>query len=165
MPRTCNILTTAAAIAVCILAATSCCHRHYPTQVVVRDSIVLRDRIVRDTVRLEVPKVVERIVTRDTASHLSNDWAQSDAIVSEGLLHHSLETRPRIILLPVEVPVHDTLIVQKQAEIRTETVEVEKSLSWWQRFRIGAFWWLLAASAIGWRREILSAVKMILRVI
>ena len=37
--------------------------------------------------------------------------------------------------------VTDTLI--KEAEIRTEIKEIEKPLSWWQKFRIEAFWWLL----------------------
>ena len=86
---------------------------------------------------------VEKIVTKDTASHLENTYAKSDAIVSGGFLSHSLESKPQIIIVPVEVHVTDTLY--KEAEIRTETVEVEKPLSWWQKFRIDAFWWLIGA--------------------
>ena len=105
--------------------------------------IEYRDRIVTDTAVVEIPVEVEKIVTRDTTSHLENTYAKSDAMVSEGFLHHSLESIPQYIRVPVEVHVTDTLY--KEAEIRTETVEVEKPLSWWQKFRMYAFWWLLGA--------------------
>lgn len=105
--------------------------------------IEYRDRIVTDTAVVEIPVEVEKIVTRDTTSHLENTYAKSDAMVSEGFLHHSLESIPQYIKVPVEVHVTDTLY--KEAEIRTETVEVEKPLSWWQMFRMDAFWWLLGA--------------------
>jgi len=103
--------------------------------------IEYRDRIVTDTAVVEIPVEVEKIVTRDTTSHLENTYAKSDAMVSEGFLHHSLESIPQYIRVPVEVHVTDTLY--KEAEIRTETVE--KPLSWWQKFRMYAFWWLLGA--------------------
>lgn len=105
--------------------------------------IEYRDRIVTDTAVVEIPVEVEKIVTRDTTSHLENTYAKSDAMVSEGFLHHSLESIPQYIRVPVEVHVTDTLY--KEAEIRTETVEVEKPLSWWQKFRMDAFWWFLGA--------------------
>lgn len=105
--------------------------------------IEYRDRIVTDTAVVEIPVEVEKIVTRDTTSHLENTYAKSDAMVSEGFLHHSLESIPQYIRVPVEVHVTDTLY--KEAEIHTETVEVEKPLSWWQKFRMDAFWWLLGA--------------------
>lgn len=114
-------------------------------KVIVQKEVVTeyRDRIVHDTTQVEIPYEVEKVVTKDTASHLENTYAKSDAIVSGGLLSHSLESRPQIIKVPVEVHVTDTLV--KEAEIRTETVEIEKPLSWWQKFRIDAFWWLLGA--------------------
>ena len=91
---------------------------------------------------VEVPVEVEKVVTRDTVSHLENTWAQSDAVVSGGFLHHSLESKPQIIRVPVEIHVTDTLY--KASEIVEKTVEVEKPLSWAQRLKIRAFWWLLA---------------------
>ena len=36
------------------------------------------------------------------------------------------------------VSVHDTTLVEAVKEVK-----VEKPLTWWQRARIGAFWWLL----------------------
>lgn len=114
-------------------------------KVIVQKEVITeyRDRIVHDTATVEIPVEVEKIVTKDTASHLENTYAKSDAVVSEGFLHHSLESIPKIIKVPVEVHVTDTLY--KEAEIHTETVEVEKPLTWWQKFRIGAFWWLVGA--------------------
>jgi hypothetical protein len=115
-----------------------------PKVIVQKETITeYRDRLVHDTTTVEIPYEVEKVVTKDTASHLENTYAKSDAIVSGGLLSHSLESRPQIIKVPVEVHVTDTLV--KKAEIRTETIEVEKPLSWWQKFRIDAFWWLLGA--------------------
>lgn len=105
-----------------------------------------RDRIVYDTARVEIPVEVEKIVTRDTVSHLENSYAKSDASVSGGFLSHSLESIPQIIRVPVEVHVTDTL--WRESEVRTEVVEVEKKLNWWQRFRLDGFWVLLAVSAI-----------------
>lgn len=117
-------------------------------KVIVQKEVITeyRDRIVHDTATVEIPVEVEKVVTRDTVSHLENTYAKSDAVVSEGFLHHSLESIPQIIKVPVEVHVTDTLY--KEAEIRTETVEVEKPLTWWQKFRIGAFWWLVGAVAL-----------------
>ena len=105
--------------------------------------IEYRDRVVTDTAVVEIQVEIEKIVTKDTTSHLENTYAKSDAVVSDGMLWHSLESRPQYIKVPVEVHVTDTLY--KEAEIRTETEYVEKPLSWWQSFKIGAFWWLLAA--------------------
>lgn len=106
-----------------------------------KDSVRIeyRDRIIHDTTTFEVTKEVEKIVTRDTVSHLENSWAKSDALVSEGFLHHSLESIPQIIKVPYEVVVTDTLIVEKT----TEPEYIEKPLTWWQKFRQGAFWWLV----------------------
>ena len=133
-------------------------------KVIVQKEVVTeyRDRIVHDTTQVEIPYEVEKIVTRDTASHLENTYAKSDAVVSGGFLSHSLESRPQIIKVPVEVHVTDTLV--KEAEIHTETVEVEKPLSWWQKFRIGAFWWLVAALGVAllwiFRKPLLKLLKL-----
>ena len=116
----------------------SCCVcKKCPPQ---KDSVRVeyRDRIIHDTTTFTVEKEIEKIVTRDTSSHLENSWAKSDALVSEGFLHHSLESIPQIIKVPYEVVVTDTLIIEKL----TEPQYVEKPLTWWQRFRQDAFWWL-----------------------
>ena len=109
-----------------------------------------------DTVFLEVPKIVEKIVTADTVSVLENDYAMSSASVSDGLLSHSLETKP--VQQPVQV---QTKIVYRDSVIFKdvvvyETVEVEKELTDWQSFKMKMGGWflgilsLLALAAIIW---------------
>lgn len=104
-------------------------------------TIEYRDRIVHDTATVEIPHEVEKIVTKDTVSHLANKYAKSDAVVSNGLLHHSLESIPQVIQVPVEVHVTDT--VWKESQIQEVVKEVEKPLTWWQKTRIDAFWGLV----------------------
>ena len=109
-----------------------------------------------DTVFLEVPKIVEKIVTADTVSVLENEYAKSEASISDGLLAHSLETKP--VQQPVEV---QTKIVYRDSVIFKdvvvyETVEVEKELTGWQNFKMKMGGWflgilsLLALVAIIW---------------
>ena len=129
-----------------------------------RDTVIYRDRVIHDTTTFEVPVEVEKIVTRDTASHLENSWAKSDAMVSEGFLHHSLESIPQVIKVPYTVEVKDTVIIHEEStQEPPQIVEVEKELSWWQRFEIGAFWWLVVIALIGWRREIVALIKNIIK--
>ena len=124
----------------------------------------IRERLVYDTVKVEVPKVVERIVTRDTSSHLENDWAMSDASVSDGFLSHSLETKPHTVYVPVAVPVHDTTYIEKEAQETIIEKEVEKPLTWWQKTRLGAFWWLLGGlvACLAWifRKPLLKLMSL-----
>jgi len=118
--------------------------KHQPT-IEYRDSIRVeyRDRIIHDTTSFEIPVEVERIVTRDTASHLENTYGKSDAVVSEGFLFHSLMTKPQVIKVPFAVEVHDTTYIEHETNTEFVTQYVEKDLTWWQDFRIKAFWWLL----------------------
>lgn len=109
----------------------------------IRTEIQYRDRVVPITATFNIPYFVERNVTKDTTSHLENPYAKSDAVVSGGLLFHSLESIPQTIETTVEVHVTDTL--WKESEIRTETVEVEREFTWWEKVRLRAFWWLVLA--------------------
>ena len=96
-----------------------------------------------DTVFLEVPKIVERVVTKDTLSVLENEFAKSAASVSDGLLAHSLETKP--VKQPVEIQTkivyRDSIIVQDR--VVTEILEVEKELTGWQSFKMKMGGWFL----------------------
>ena len=96
-----------------------------------------------DTVFLEVPRIVEKIVTADTVSVLENEYAKSEASVSDGLLAHSLETKP--IQQPIEVQtkiVYRDSVVFKDVVVY-ETVEVEKELTGWQSFKMKMGGWFL----------------------
>ena len=109
-----------------------------------------------DTVYLEVPKIVEKVVTKDTSSVLENDYALSTAAVSDGLLSHLLETKP--VKQPVEIQTkivyRDSIIFRDR--VVTETLEVEKELSRWQTFKMKTggitltILSLLALASIGW---------------
>ena len=126
--------------AVCVACATA-------RQAAPSEKIVVETRIETvyktDTVYLEVPKIVEKIVTADTVSVLENDYAKSEASVSDGLLAHSLETKP--VKQPVEVRTQvvyrDSVIVKDNVIV--QTVEVEKELTGWQSFKMAMGGWML----------------------
>lgn len=123
---------------------------------------VIKEKIIHDTTTLEIPVIVEKNVTKDTASHLENPYAKSDASIADGLLFHSLESKPQVIKVPYAVAVHDTTIVEKASETVIKEVKVEKPLNWTQRLKIGAFWWLLAGLLVGFRKEIVKLIKIII---
>lgn len=135
-----------------------------------RDSVVVevRERLVRDTVSVEIPVEVEKVVTRDTVSHLENTYAKSDAVVSDGFLHHSLSSKPQVIYVPVEVPVSDTTTTHSTSAIsereETKIEYVEKKLSWWQKTQVHGFRCMLLFALLffGWkyRKKIWSWIRM-----
>ena len=107
------------------------------TKVEVRTETVIE----KDTVYVELPRVVERVAVQDTTSHLENEFALSDARISGGVLKHSLETKP--VKMPAVV---DKQIVYRDSvvfrdRVQTQTVEVEKKLTGWQqaKLRVGGF--------------------------
>ena len=96
------------------------------------------EKIVKDTAWFELPVIVEKVTTLDTASILENKYAKSEAVVAGGVLHHSLQTKP--VREPVEVQIKETVrdsIVYRD-RIQTRTVEVEKKLTWWQSLKLKA---------------------------
>lgn len=120
-----------------LLSLSGCCRKIYPTTIVT-DSVRVeyRDRIVKvvDTAFVEIPQIVEKVVTRDTASHLENSYAESFAVISDGQLYHSLETKPQTIAKPVivEVPVQDTIMTQDHSEyIEKVVTETKYPKSYW----------------------------------
>ena len=79
-----------------------------------------------DTAYVELPLIVEKVATLDTASVLENKYAKSEAVVSGGVLHHSLDTNPGKEPIQVETKIvyRDSIVVRDR--IQTQTVEVEK---------------------------------------
>ena len=102
-------------------------------------------RTVTDTAYIELPVIVERVATLDTASVLENKYAKSEASVSGGVLHHSLQTKA--VREPVEVQsreiVRDSIVYRDR--VQTVTKEVEKPLTGWQqaKLRVGGFCFFL----------------------
>ena len=94
------------------------------------------EKIVKDTAWFELPVIVEKVATLDTASVLENKYAKSEAVVSGGVLHQSLQTKP--VREPVSVEsketVRDSIVYRDR--IQTMTVEVEKKLTPWQQAKM-----------------------------
>ena len=101
---------------------------------VIKDTTIFRDSIIY--VRVEADK--ESAINPDTdTSRLSTRYAESEAYVSGGQLHHSLRNRSEA-LIPIETKIPITIHFESNSSIRdkrtVEVVEVEKQLSRWQRF-------------------------------
>ena len=94
------------------------------------------EKIVKDTAWFELPVIVEKVATLDTASVLENKYAKTEAVVTGGVLHHSLQTKP--VREPVSVEtkeiVRDSIVYRDR--VQTVTVEVEKKLSGWQQAKM-----------------------------
>lgn len=143
-------------LAAMVFFVTGCsCPAHLPsdqTSSVTRDSIVVRDSlIIRDSLVL-VPMPVEssqNVLPEYMPSHLESSVATSDAWVDSTGLHHTLANKQAS--LPAHVPVTEhytsteTQHSQETITTHTEYVEEEKPLTWWESFKIGAFWYLCAA--------------------
>lgn len=95
---------------------------------------------VHDTAYIEIPVQSAEKTVRDSASHLENDYAISDArINADGTLFHYLQTKPQKKPVPVDKIIErkDSLIYVKN-EVKVP-VMVEKELSSWQNFRLRYF--------------------------
>lgn len=135
---------------------TSCgSSRHAATSIETHDSTKVEVRTERiehiDTVYIELPRQVERIVTQDTTSRLENDYAVSEARVEAGMLHHTLKTKAAKIPVPVKTTIEkkDSITTNSKSEVEKEKVYIEKELTAWQRFRLRGFW-ILAAIVAGY---------------
>lgn len=105
--------------------------------------------IQHDTAYVELPVIVEKVATLDTTSTLENTYAKSEAVVTAGILHHSLETK--LVSIPVKVETktvyRDSLVFRDR--VQTQTVEVEKKLNWWQKLKLKAGGIFLILTLIG----------------
>ena len=134
-----------------LLAASACgTVRTLPVQDSTRVEVKVVEKIVKDTAWFELPVIVEKLATLDTASVLENKYAKSEAVVSGGVLHHSLQTKP--VREPVSIEYKEIVrdsIVYRDRVVR-EDVYIEKPLSFWQSFRmkLGGFTLILIAIAI-----------------
>lgn len=122
------------------LLAASSCGALRPTSPSVTDSTTVEvnthTETVHDTAYVQLPAYIERNVTRDTTSTLENPYAKSLATVQNGLLAHSLETKP--VQLPVQIEkqivYRDSIVYRDHTQI--QTVKVERQLTKWQSFKM-----------------------------
>ena len=124
------------------LALVGCCPaRQLATSTA--DSVVVevRERIVevRDTVVVELPAERVEVITPDTLSVVETSIARATAVVSGGLLHHSIENKAVALEQPLhtDVPVRDSIIYREK--VVKDIVEVPADLSWWQETQIRGF--------------------------
>ncbi len=103
----------------------------------------------RDTAYVELPVFIEKVATLDTASTLENTYAKSEAIVTAGILHHSLETKPVKVPVQIETKTEYRDSVIYRDRVITKTQEVEKKLTWWQELKMKAGVLFLIITLIG----------------
>ena len=120
-----------------LLAATSCGSLRRVAEVdSTRVEVRTEVKTIHDTAWMELPVIVERVATLDTASVLENKYARSEASVSGGILSHSLETKP--VKQPVAVEsreiVRDSIVFRDR--VVHDDIYIEKQLNGWQKFRL-----------------------------
>lgn len=94
------------------------------------------EKIVKDTAWFELPVIVEKVATLDTASVLENKYAQSEASVSGGVLTHSLALKPvkEPVIVENKEIVRDSIVFRDR--VIREDVYYEKPFTRWQKFRL-----------------------------
>ena len=105
------------------------------------------ERVV-DTAYVELPVIVEKVATMDTASVLENKYAKSEAIVSGGVLTHSLATKPvrEPVKVEKEIVYRDSLVYRDR--VVKENIYIEKELTFWQKFRLKLGSWTIVLIVI-----------------
>lgn len=149
MKRTSFIYACIAAV-VLLIAFQGCCPcRHLSTDT--RDSVrvetvtVTTERI--DTVTVELPVEVYHSVTRDTISTIRGSYASTTAEIRDGFLFHTLDCRGDVPVVVKEVEtVRDSIVYRDK--LVTNTVQVDRPLTKWQKFQKNGFWVLFALLAI-----------------
>lgn len=132
-----------------------------------RDTTIIKE-VVRDSL-IQVPIPLEHnqvIVNTDDTSRLETSIARSIAYVDVKGLHHELANKHEATLpaiVPITTHITHTIQSTETAHFATKIVEVEKPLSWWQKFRIRGFWYLLGAVVVllGWtfRKPLLKIIR------
>lgn len=123
-----------------------------------RDTVTVTKTIEKtlkpDTVFVEIPAQIAERTTRDSVSHLENDFAESWARMKDGVLSHTLKSKPG--KLPVEVMTPQVTTTTEKGEVKyiEKPVPVkvlypeERRLTAWEKFRLEAFRWVAAALAL-----------------
>ena len=94
-------------------------------------------KMIRDTTYLDIPLQESETTTKDSISHLENEYAISDAaILPDGSLFHKLSTKPQekpvIFYNPVKTESTRTENIKKESKIEYK----EKELTWLEKTQI-----------------------------
>lgn len=150
-----------------LLFMAACCphNKYLTTNTATQDStrIEVRKEIVYvpDTVYLEIPAQTAERTTRDSTSHLENDFAESNArINSDGTLYHDLRTKPQEKEIPIEVPKeHKDSIIYRNIEVE-KIVPIERELTKWQKTQMRGFWVVLVVLVVYvFRKPIFTLIR------
>lgn len=144
-----NIIYSIIAFLLCSCGA----GKHLPVQTEQRDSVRIEVRketkYIKDTVWMKIPSQSAENTTRDTSSHLETDYAESDARINpDGTLHHSLRNKPQKQPVPVDVPQTQKDSIVYRDRFISETIEVPRDLTSWQKWQMRSFWILLSGLAV-----------------
>lgn len=130
------------------LLCAGCAAKRVATNNIQQDSVSVAVRevveYIVDTVEVGIPLISESVTTRDTTSFLENDYAFSSAILSEGLLSHTLATKPQLRKVQIKTPRLRRDSVIREYICRTVEVEVERDLTFFQQLQMRGFWVLLS---------------------
>lgn len=145
------IIPTSVLVIILLVLAVSCSPKIVERIVTeYKDTTIIKTEY-RDTViAVPIPLEKDQAITQvgDT-SRLETSVARSEAFVdSTGRMHHSLENKHENSLtatVPVKAEFVFHGITQNNTASLIKTQYRDNPLNWWQKFRIGAFWWLLAA--------------------
>lgn len=136
-----------------IISVSSCCifkkipvETHYRDSTIIsyKDSTVIKDSIAYVTIPVEN---VINVTMPNQVSNLHTSLAESTAFTdSLGFLHHTLKNRsdqkiPVIVFNTEHFQTIESSLNKSELTIRT--VQVEKKLNWWQKFKLKGFWILL----------------------
>lgn len=146
---------------------------NYKDSVRIKDSLRIRDTLVAVPLPVEAS---QNILLSFMPSHLETSLAESDAWVDSIGLHHTIANKKGSVNAAVQVTDHfqtiehttqkDSTNVSESHESETITVEVEREFTWWEKFRLRAFWWLsgLLVLALLWifRKPIIALIKKLI---
>lgn len=147
-----------------VLLLTACSPRiveRVTENAVYRDRITYRDTTFFVPIPLESGQVIVNV--KDTA-RAETSVAQAVSYV-DTLGHLNLILSNKNVSLPymAKIPARSIEMTMKTSESLTKTEYVEKPLSRWQSFKIGAFWWLVFAIVVllvfVFRKPILKKIK------
>ena len=109
--------------------------------------VTYKDSVIYHHIEQETDKA---IVPDTDTSRLSTTYAESEAYVKSGKLHHTLRNKSEAVIpLKIQIPVRYVNETKINASNVREIIEVEKQLSKWQQF-IQAFGYTALGVVVGW---------------
>jgi len=114
---------------------------------------------VTDTIYVSIPYEKESVITKDSVSHLENEYSFSEARISvDGTLFHLLATKPQYKPIEFQKPIITKDSVMIETKWRTKTIEVERKKTWWEQTKSYGFYALVLILLIRYRKKIWNMI-------